>query len=60
MNNGKHPGNKTHVLCDAIFMLEVIVLPRQARDEHRESTEKRDDAFSYRRRQFRRDDAQRL
>jgi serine/threonine protein kinase len=42
------------------LILNMIVLPRQARDEHRESTQKRNDAFSYRRRQLRRHDAQRF
>eukprot|EP01046_Picozoa_sp_COSAG06_P032077 COSAG06_NODE_3179_length_5724_cov_88.554489_1_plen_272_part_00 len=28
---------KTHLLCDAIFMLQMMSLPRQARDKHRES-----------------------
>jgi ribosome biogenesis GTPase A len=31
---------KKHVFCDAIFIPKMIILPRQALDKHRESTEK--------------------
>eukprot|EP01046_Picozoa_sp_COSAG06_P076283 COSAG06_NODE_24269_length_667_cov_2.982394_1_plen_67_part_10 len=33
--------------CGAIFIVEMMILPRQARDKHRESTQKIM-AFSYR------------
>ena len=37
------PGKKTHRLRH--FVLNMIILPRQARDKHRESTQKRDMRF---------------
>jgi hypothetical protein len=35
---------KNAAFCDAIFMLKMIILPRQARDKHRENS-KRDMRF---------------
>jgi spore cortex formation protein SpoVR/YcgB (stage V sporulation) len=37
---------ETHRFCDAILILKTSILPRQARDKHRESsTQKRDYRF---------------
>ena len=36
---------KTHIFC-AIYTEKTIILPRQARNKHRESTQKRDTRFS--------------
>jgi hypothetical protein len=36
-------GEKTHLLCHLI--LQMIILPRQARDKHRESTQKKERRF---------------
>ena len=34
---------RKRIFCDAIFILKTIILPRQARDKHREDSKK--DAF---------------
>jgi hypothetical protein len=41
---------RAHMVCDAIFYSQTIILPRQARDKHRERALKKRDggAFSYR------------
>jgi hypothetical protein len=35
------------IFCDAIFMLKTIILPRQARDKHRNSTQKERSALFF-------------
>eukprot|EP01046_Picozoa_sp_COSAG06_P029673 COSAG06_NODE_2770_length_6314_cov_1.878681_4_plen_147_part_00 len=44
---GRSAGKKTQIFC-AVSILKMIILPRQARDKHRENSKKRD-TFAYRR-----------
>ena len=46
-NTGKHRKHASHILRCHLILKMMIILPRQARDKHRESTQKSVPAFPY-------------